>query len=97
MLLKYFQRRKKEKLYRQWVERAGLPSETIHPEADKPLRVHPRPDRPDSPVATHSEVGGDMMAKIDKRQRRLPLLYVLLGVCIVILCGGLVLLITQSC
>ena len=34
--MKYFQRRRKEKLYRQWVERAGLPPEAITVGADKP-------------------------------------------------------------
>ena len=33
--MKYFEKRRKAKLYRQWVERAGLPPEAIHLEAQK--------------------------------------------------------------
>jgi len=112
--LKYFERRRKEKLYRQWVERAGLPLEAIprktdksedvplpidspeavSPEAGKSLRVHIKPD---SGAVTHPEVTGDMMAEINKRQPHLRMLYILLGVFIVILCGGLAILVVQSC
>ena len=113
-LLKFFDRRRKTKLYRQWVEQTGLPPEALRPEADKskdvtreinnskavsaeaykPQTVHLEPD---SGVATHPEVTGNMMAEISKRQPRLRMLYILLGVSMVILCGALVFLIVQSC
>ncbi len=114
ILLAYFKRRRKAKLYRQWVERAGLPpeavpteagksedttlqvpsSEAASPEVDRPLRVHVEPGRR---VAIHPEVSGDMMAEINERQLRLPLLYMLLGASALILCVGLILLIVYSC
>jgi hypothetical protein len=114
VFFKYFARKRKAKLYRQWVERADLPSgavpleadksedfsprvrssEGVSPEAPQSLRVHLEPN---SGVATHPEVSGDMMAEINLRQRNLRLLYVLLGVSLVVLCAGLVLLIMYSC
>jgi len=49
--LRYF-RRSKAKLYRQWVEQAGLPPETLRPEANKPGDVTREIDYPEavSPV-----------------------------------------------
>jgi len=38
--VKYFQRRRKEKLYRQWAERAGLPPEVVPDKADESEDVH---------------------------------------------------------
>jgi predicted nucleic acid-binding Zn ribbon protein len=110
--LKYFRRRKKEKLYRQWVERAGLPPEAIPSEADKSKDVPARIDKreavtteakspvriqPSSATVTHAEVGGDMMAEIHKRQQRLRMLYMMLGASLLILLVGLILLIVHSC
>jgi len=112
--LKYFQKRRKAKLYRQWVERAGLPpnaipfeaqkSEVAHPQVDSLESARPIPESPpttrvtaDSQVATHPDVTGNMMAEIRKRQRRLPLLYVLLGICIVVVVTVLVILVVWSC
>ena len=112
--MKYFQRKRKEKLYRQWMERAGLPPEAVRPEtadsesirpqvdsaeavgteAYKPLTVHIVPD---DRVATHPEVGGDMMEEIDRRELRLRLPYVLLGASLVVLCVVLIVLIVLSC
>ena len=112
--LKYFEKRKKAKLYRQWVERAGLIPDTVPPRTDKSkdvplgvdsseavtpedgefLRVH---FEPDSGVVTHPEVTGNMLAEINRRQPRLRMLYILLGVTLVILCAGLILLIVLSC
>ena len=111
--MKYFQQRRKRKLYRQWVERSGLPPEAV-PKAgefeEPPLGAHraegtspetPRPQRdyiePDSSVATHPEVTGDMLAEINKRQLRLPLLYMLMAAFMVMLFIGLVLLIVYAC
>jgi hypothetical protein len=34
--LKYFERKKRERLYRQWVARADLPADAIPPEAEEP-------------------------------------------------------------
>ena len=71
----YLQRRRKGRLYQQWVERAGLPPEAIPQE----------------------EVAEDIIPKIDKEQLRLPILFMLLGASLVILCVGLVLLIVYAC
>lgn len=110
--MKYFQRRRKEKLYRQWVERAGLPPEAIPHDADKaeaaPTRVGKRKaasDRargpvqvqPGSSAVTHVEIAGDMMTEIDKRQRRLSLVPIVISALLVILCVFLILLIVGSC
>jgi hypothetical protein len=110
----YFERRRKAKLYRQWVKQAGLPSRAVPPETEKSKDVFPRariseaaiPEPPKSPevhlgpdsgVATHPEVSGDMMAEVTRRQRNLRLLYVLLGVSLIVLCVGLILIIMYSC
>ena len=112
-ILKYPQRRRQRRLYKQWVEQAGLPAEEVPPETDKfedtpfqangykavsdedrsPPGVYIEPDD----MATHPEVTGDMLAEIDRRQLRLPILYMLLGACLVILLMGLILLIVNSC
>ena len=74
-VLGYLQRRRRMKLYQQWVERASLPPEAIPQE----------------------KVTEDMIPKIEKRQLRLPLLYMLFGASLLILCMGLILLIIYSC
>lgn len=109
--MKYFEGRRKGKLYRQWVERAGLPPKAIPSEADKSKGVPAQIDKreavspeanspvtvyPGSAAVTHAEVGGDMMAEIHKRQQRLPMLYMLLVASLVILFVGLILLIVHS-
>ena len=112
--MRYFEKRKKAKLYRQWVERAGLIPDTVPPRTGKskdvPLRVDDSeavtPEEgeflrvhfePDSGVVTHPEVTGNMLAEVKRRQPRLRMLYILLGVTLVILCAGLILLIVLSC
>ena len=110
--MKFFDRRRKTKLYRQWVERADLPPDAITPQParvehadaqiDEGRAVCPKASgpvqiMPSSPAVTHAEAAGDMMAEIDKRRPRLRMLYILLGLSIVILCGALVLLTVQSC
>lgn len=46
-MLKYFKRRRMEKLHRQWVERAGLPSEAI-PREEVAEDMMPPEDKPQS-------------------------------------------------
>jgi len=43
------------------------------------------------------ELTEDIIPKIDKERLRLPILYILLGVSLGILCVGLILLMVQSC
>lgn len=110
--MKFFDRRRKTKLYRQWVERAGLPPDAITPQPDRVEHAHAQIDEgravspqasgplqvlPSSPAVTHAEAAGDMMAEIDKRRPRLRMLYILLGLSMVILCGALVLLTFRAC
>lgn len=104
---KYFQRRSQERLYRQWVERAGLPPESVPAETEHPEGTpHPAEHieyeetptyRRDDRIATHPDVTGNMMHEINKQQRRLFLLYVLLGAAVVILLVSLILILVYSC
>ena len=102
--MNYFRRRKKEKLYRQWVVHAGLPPGVISPSISEPRDVRPQVHNrdavspgADNQVATHPDVTGDMIAEVGKDRLRLPLLYLLFGVSLLILCVGLILLIVHSC
>jgi hypothetical protein len=73
--LNYFRRRRKEKLYEQWVQRADLPPEAVPQE-----KVHE-----------------DIRPKTEKESLQQPILYILLGASLVILCVGFILLIVESC
>ena len=110
--MKYFERRKKAKLHKQWVERAGLPSKEVTPKPDKSDDIIAQITRPESKgsrasgpvqvmpgssVVTHADVTGDMMEEIDRRELRLRLPYVLLGASLVVLCVVLIVLIVLSC
>ena len=72
---KYPRRRRKAKLYHQWVERADLAPGAIPQE----------------------EVAQDIIPKRRKEQIRLPLMYLLLGFFVGMLCMGLIFLSIQSC
>lgn len=108
--MKYFEKRRKAKLYRQWVERAGLPPEVSPPETRQPEDTHYPIDSPElarpvsenpptvyagatSQVTTHPDITGDMLAEINKRRPRLPLLYIILGISIAIVLGALIILV----
>jgi hypothetical protein len=65
--------KRKDKLYQQWMDKAGLPPEAVPKEAPR-----------------------DITPELDKRKRRLRLLYILLGVSVMILCAGLVMLALHS-
>ena len=69
-------------------------SDAASHEAHKPLEIYVKPDKQ---VATHPDVTGDMMVEIDKTQKRLRILYILLGVSLVTFIVGLILLIVYSC
>jgi hypothetical protein len=73
--LNYFQRRRKGKLYEQWVQRADLPPEAI-----------PR-----------EKLREDVTPKAEKESLQQPILHVLLGASLAVLCMGFILLIVQSC
>ena len=83
--MKYFQRRKKRKLYRQWVERSGLSPDAI-PREEVAEDMIPRVDKQQYRIS-----------QVDKQQSRLNILSILLGICLVILCAGLILLLVYSC
>ena len=69
-------------------------SDAVSPEAHEPLEIIVKPDKQ---VATHPDITGDMMAEIDKTQKRLPLLHILLGVSLMIFIVGIIILIVYSC
>ena len=94
------------------MERAGLPPDAITPQPDRAEHTPAQIDKgravspkasgpvqvlPSSPAVTHAEAAGDMMAEIDRRRPRLRMLYILLGLSMVVLCGALVLLTFRSC
>ncbi len=83
-MLKYFQRRKKRELYRQWVERANLSPEAMPREEVAEDRISHRQRQ----LISQDTVG--------KQQSHLTILYILLGVALVLLCAGLVFLIVYS-
>jgi hypothetical protein len=64
----FWKRRRKGKLYKQWVKRSGLPSEAVHPEAakpeDVPLEVQTskagRAEEPE-PLRVHIEPGSGVV------------------------------------
>ena len=113
--MKYFEKRRKARLYRQWTEQAGLPpEEAISFETRKPRDTRSQtagseaiglaPENPpafhvglDNQMATHPDASGGMLVEIKKRQTRLPLLYMLLGISIVIFFVVLVLFIVWAC
>ncbi|MDD4876095.1 MAG: hypothetical protein PHQ86_03040 [Dehalococcoidales bacterium] len=80
--MKYLQRRKKDKLYRQWVERAGLPLEAVPPNIDDIDNLGMGKD--DTSETSSPKIFG------------YNLLYILLAVAILILCTGLILLLIYS-
>ena len=87
--MNYFERKRREKLYRQWVERAGLPRDALPTEADESTgRQHRQSadsgDRRGALFKPHSGMGmppngiGGILAGIDRR-----LLYGLLTILLV--------------
>ena len=68
------QKRRGDKLYKQWAKHSELPTEVI----------------------PSTELPREIPARRERKGIRLPSLYLLLGVCIVVLGVGLVLLFTQS-
>ncbi len=83
-MFKYFQRRKKRKLYQQWVDRASLSPDALPREEVAEDRISPR-NRQLIP-----------QGQADRQQSYLTILYILLGVALVVLAAGLVFLIVLS-
>ena len=77
-MLKYFRKRKKRKLYQQWVERANLSPDAMPREEVAEDRISHR---------NRQLISQD---KADKQQSHLTILYILLGVALVVLFAGLV-------
>lgn len=61
--MKYFEKRKKAKLYRQWVEQAGLVSDAVPPEAGKAKDVSFQVDDADETVGPEDD--GSLIAYIE--------------------------------
>jgi len=102
--LKYFHRKKKERLYRQWIERADLPPETSHTEPNQSDSVSSEANNTDigihiddDPIARHHRVKGDMMTEINKYRKRPVLVYFMLTILFIFLSIIVILLIIQSC
>lgn len=92
--MKYFQRKRKERLYRQWVKEGSLPPETIQPQIESVEGARPQVSKP---VTAPPEVGGRRIREMGNNRLSRRLLYILLGVSLVTLCAGVILLIVQSC
>ena len=80
-IFKYLRTRRKRRLYKQWVEWADLPSEAV----------------PQEEVESHIIREKEEKEEKEKKQLQLPILNMLVGACLVILCAILILLIIQSC
>ncbi len=83
-MLKYFRRRKKRKLYQQWVDRANLSPDAIPQEEVAEDRISQKHKQ----LLVHGAA--------DKQQSRLNILNILLGVAVVVLVAGLILFIVHS-
>jgi len=84
--LKYLRGREKRKLYRQWVERANLPSDSVSREEKVAEDRIPR---------RHSRLISQDRA--DRPKSNLNILSILLGIALLVLCAGIALLIFYSC
>ena len=92
--MKYFQRKRKERLYKQWVKEGSLSPEASHPQIESTEGVRPQVSKP---VTARPEVGERRMGEVGGNKSSLRFLYILLGVSLVTLCAGIILLIVQSC
>ncbi len=102
--MKYFERKRRERLYRQWVERAGLPADAVPPEVEEPSGHKPAAEDASShrPFGTrfrpHSELKlpgaglNSLLAGIDRR-----LLYGLLIVVLVLFWFLVIVLVVNTC
>ena len=82
--MKYFERRKKVKLFQQWVNKADLPPEEIPPEVLNGESAKETDMAHDD--ITHQEFSGyPSPISIDRGVVRLPLRYVLLGLSVIAL------------
>jgi hypothetical protein len=97
----YFRRRKKEKLYEQWVERAGLPPESV-PQKRVAEEATPKVEKERFQPPPPTEKEWLQPPPPVERERLQPptanaLLYVLLGSSVTLLFVGIIFLIVQSC
>ena len=99
--LGHFRRRKKERLYEQWVQMAGLPSESVPGEKvaeDITPKIEKERLQPPPPVEKEWLQPPPPVARRRSQQSSLyVLLYVLLGAAMTLFCMGLVFLVVQSC
>ena len=103
--MKYFERKKREKLYRQWVARADLPVDAIPAESEEsPGRQSQRPEsagtrrhfsalfRPHGDIKLPAAGINGILAGIDRR-----LLYGLLILSLIIFWFGVIVLVVHRC
>ena len=67
---------------------------TVTPESQEPFKIHIKHEEQ---MATHPDIHGDMVAELDRRQLKLPILFWLITIPILILGIFVVLLIMLSC
>ena len=77
--MEYIKKKRKERLFKQWVAQAELPPEEVPPEF---VGGHPAPEGEDD------NAGGGLpeysaMADIDRGMVRLPMRYVLIGLAVI--------------
>ena len=77
--------RSKDKLYKQWSEHSGLPLEAVPKKEAAPKKG----------AAPKEEVAKETPVREGGGGQRLYILYILLGVAILMLCAGVVILLTQ--
>ena len=96
-----FRRRKKERLYEEWVQMAGLPPESVPREkvAEEPTpKIEKERLQPPPPVEKEWLQPPPPVEKRRSQQSSLyVLLYILLGAAMALFCMGLVFIIVQSC
>ena len=81
-ILKYLQRKSKERLYRQWVEKAELAPEQIPPDVLGEQSAE-EAELAAEDIRRMGEPGYTASIDVDRRMVRLPLRYVLIGLSII--------------
>jgi len=82
-ILNYFQRKSKERLYKQWVKDADLPIEAVPPDLLK-KKSHQDTDLPED-VTSEQASEHTISIDIDKGTIRLPIRYIFILLTIVVL------------
>jgi len=96
--MRFGDRKRDKKLYKQWEKYDGLPREaTPKKEAPTNKKWSKHARLPREAIPQKEAPTGKKEAPTDRNGRRLNLLYILLGVSMLVFCAGLVLLLIQYC